>query len=88
LLDPPRHRLPLRLSAAWLAYPAAWLAYTLVRGADTGWYPYPFVDVDKLGYGGVAWRCALLLVGLAAAACAFLAVGNARARGGRRGMWT
>jgi hypothetical protein len=25
-------------------------AWTLIHGALTGWYPYPFVDVIKLGY--------------------------------------
>jgi hypothetical protein len=83
LAAPPRHRLPLWIAGAWLAYPAAWLAYTLVRGAATGWYPYPFVDVDELGYGGVFWRCAVLLAGFVAAAAAFVLVGNARVGRGR-----
>ena len=36
----------LRLRAAlWaLLYPLAWLAFTMVRGAVTGWWPYPFLD--------------------------------------------
>jgi hypothetical protein len=25
-------------------FPIAWLAYTMVRGAVTGWYPYPFLE--------------------------------------------
>jgi hypothetical protein len=25
-------------------YPLAWLAFTLVRGALTGWFPYPFLE--------------------------------------------
>ncbi len=29
-----------------LAFPVLWLAYTLVHGAVSGWYPYPFVDVE------------------------------------------
>lgn len=33
-----------------LAWPFGYLAYVLVLGAITGWYPYPFIDVDKLGY--------------------------------------
>lgn len=80
LVDPPRHRLPLRVAVAWLAYPAAWLVYTLVRGTSTDWYPYPFVDVSELGYDGVFLRCAFLLVGFTAAALAFVLVGNLRAR--------
>ncbi len=79
LIDSPRHRLPVRVAATWLAYPLAWFAYTLARGADTGWYPYPFVDVDKLGYGGVFGRSLVLLVGFAAAAVTFVLIGNLRA---------
>ena len=40
------------------AWPLAWVAYTFVRGAVTGWYPYPFLDVSEVGYGP-----ALLAVG-------------------------
>jgi hypothetical protein len=35
------------------------------------WYPYPFIDVTKLGYGATILNCAwisLLLLGLAAVA--------------------
>jgi hypothetical protein len=36
-----------------LAFPLAYAGFTLVRGAATGWYPYPFVDVNDLGYASV-----------------------------------
>lgn len=26
------------------------MAYVLVHGAITRWYPYPFIDVEALGY--------------------------------------
>jgi hypothetical protein len=80
LLDPPRHRLPRWTVIAWLAFPAAWLTYTLIRGASVDWYPYPFVDVSRLGYDGVLARAAVLTVGFAAAAAALLWLGNRRAR--------
>ena len=35
---------------AWTWYPLAYFGYTLVRGAATGTYPYPFVDPSTLGY--------------------------------------
>ncbi|MGW0913460.1 Pr6Pr family membrane protein [Streptomyces sp. NPDC002784] len=36
---------------AWsFAWPLGWIGYTLVRGATTGWYPYPFLDVGAVGY--------------------------------------
>ena len=80
LLDPPRHRLPRSTVVAWLAFPLAWIAYTLVRGEAEGWYPYPFVDVDRLGYDGVLGRAVVLAVGFALAGAALLWLGNRRAR--------
>lgn len=80
LIDPPRNRLPRWTVLAWLAFPAAWLTYTLVRGAQVDWYPYPFVDVTRLGYDGVLVRAAALTIGFAGAAAALLWLGNRRAR--------
>jgi hypothetical protein len=37
----------------WLAFPLGYLAWTLVRGAIVHEYPYPFMDVDRLGYASV-----------------------------------
>lgn len=67
---------------AWtLAFPAAWTAATLVRGALTGFYPYPFIDVDRHGYGRVALNLAVITVlFLAVAGAAWLV---ARPRPGR-----
>ncbi|MFI7636720.1 Pr6Pr family membrane protein [Nonomuraea sp. NPDC049400] len=52
----------------WLVYPLAYLVFALVRGAllpPDAWkrYPYPFLDVDKFGYGGVALMALALAVG-------------------------
>lgn len=76
LLDPPRHRLPLWVAGAWLTYPFAWLVYTLVRGEIVNWYPYPFVDVSRLGYDGVLGRSVFLLAGFTLASAAMLWIGN------------
>jgi hypothetical protein len=35
---------------AWAYFPLAYLIYSLVRGHFVKWYPYPFLDVSKLGY--------------------------------------
>jgi hypothetical protein len=66
----PRPRMEARTVAWSLAWPIGWLVYTLVVGASTGWYPYPFLDVSARGAGPVALTCgaiALLLTGLASA---------------------
>ncbi|WP_326566032.1 Pr6Pr family membrane protein [Amycolatopsis rhabdoformis] len=50
-------------TVAWsVVWPLAWLAFTLIRGAQDGFYPYPFVNAAELGYGRVAVNCALVAV--------------------------
>jgi hypothetical protein len=77
-IDPPRHRLGVRVAMAWLTYPLAWFAYTLVRGRSTGWYPYPFVDVTRHGYGGVLVRAAIFLLAFGAGAVIFAMLSDRR----------
>ena len=52
----------------WSIYPLAYFAYALVRGSIEGIYPYPFMDVSKIG----GWQTAL---NAAAIAAAFLVAG-------------
>jgi hypothetical protein len=67
-----------RYPLQWLVYPLAYLAFVLIRGVlVTGpflypnlHYPYPFLNVDKIGYGGVAlntliYGIAFWLIGIA-----------------------
>ncbi|HEY5787263.1 MAG TPA: Pr6Pr family membrane protein [Microlunatus sp.] len=64
----PRPRVDARTVAWSLAWPIGWLIYTLIVGALTGWYPYPFLDVSAQGVGPVVLTCGaitLLLSGLA-----------------------
>lgn len=49
----------------WLLYPAGYFAYALARGALDGWYPYPFIEVPKLGYGPVFLNAAAISAVLA-----------------------
>ena len=49
-----------------LAWPLAWSVYTLGRGAATHWYPYPFLDADRLGYPRTLVNVAAVAVLLAA----------------------
>lgn len=63
-----------------LLWPAVWGAYTLVRGSLVEFWPYPFMNVDKLGWGHVL----LNLVGVGALfaifGLAFVAVDRALTR--------
>lgn len=46
-----------RIGYRWLwvavGFPIAWCAYTLIRGAATDWYPYPFINPATAGWGSV-----------------------------------
>jgi len=46
-----------------LVYPLLYLVVVMLRGAVVHEYPYPILDVDKLGYGQVAIGCLGMLVG-------------------------
>lgn len=48
----------------YIIYPLAYLAWSLIRGSDTGWYPYDFVNPNEYGNGyvGVITTCGALLV--------------------------
>jgi hypothetical protein len=63
----PKRGIPWRVGIDALAYPLVYVAWTLVHGAVTGWYPYPFLDVAQLGYGRA-------LVNIAALVAVFLAL--------------
>jgi len=45
---------------SWLVYPAAYCIYVLTRGSITGLYPYPFMEVNNLGYNKVLLNCGLI----------------------------
>jgi len=42
-------RAPLRWTAlrVVIVYPIAWLVYTFIKGAATGWFPYPFLEPES-----------------------------------------
>jgi hypothetical protein len=65
LLFGPRPRID-RSTVAWaFAWPVGWLVYTFVQGAFTGWYPYPFLDVDEVGLpAALASVVVVLAIGL------------------------
>lgn len=66
-----------------LIWPILWLAATLGLAPVTHWYPYPFLNVDQLGWGQVLLTCLVVAVfffGLAALA----SWGDRRLPGGRR----
>jgi hypothetical protein len=63
LLFVPKGGVGWKVGFASLEFPAAYAGWTLVHGALSGWYPYPFLDVTELGYP----KTLLNIVGLVAA---------------------
>ena len=61
-----------------LVWPALWILWTLIHGAITDWYPYPFIDVVVKGYGRVA--VSIAFISLFAVALCLLYVWIARLR--------
>jgi hypothetical protein len=57
----------------WLWYPLIYCFYTLIRGSFADFYPYPFMDVLKLGYSKVVVNS--MYITLAFLAVSFLLVG-------------
>ncbi len=69
LIFGPRPRMGWKTMALAFIWPIAWLLYTFIRGALTGWYPYPFLDVDLIGFADSVRNSAVILlvaIGIAA----------------------
>ena len=70
LLFAPRAKLRWKAPLLWSLYPVAYFIYALARGSIDGKFPYPFMDVAKLGWlqtalnaGGIA--LAFIIAGIA-----------------------
>ncbi|MCR6497289.1 Pr6Pr family membrane protein [Thermomonas sp. S9] len=68
LAYPPLRHIPSRSPLHWLAWPVGYAIYALTRGALTGFYPYPFVNVIQFGMARV-------LVNVVALCAVFVATG-------------
>lgn len=62
LLFVPKGEIGWRNGVDSLAYPLTYLGWTFAHGSVAAWYPYPFVDVVKLGYGRVLLNAAGLVL--------------------------
>ncbi|MFT3907826.1 MAG: Pr6Pr family membrane protein [Ferruginibacter sp.] len=60
----------------WLIYPLVYLIFILLRGTASGYYPYPFMNVDELGFKKVLINSAGITVGLIVISLVLIGVGN------------
>lgn len=63
LIALPKRTITYGRALLWLIFPLAYLAYSLVRGEVIGWYPYPFLNAEKLGYLQVSITVACVAIG-------------------------
>jgi hypothetical protein len=71
-----------RVAVGSLWYPLVYLVWTLLHGAVTGWYPYPFVDVADLGYPRVFLNIAGLVLAFLILEAALVGISRMLARRG------
>lgn len=67
-------------AAKAMAFPALFGAWTLVHGALSGWYPYPFMNVIKRGYPAVVVTMVEMSLAFAVVALIFVAFLRVRAK--------
>lgn len=60
----PADQLKWKNAFPWLIYPIVYMAYTIILGAITTHYPYPFIDVNRIGYNKALLNAALVLLAL------------------------
>jgi hypothetical protein len=85
LLFAPRAKLRWSAPWWWALFPAVYFVYVLARGQVDGHYPYPFVDVAKLGWTQVALNAAGIAFAFVLAGFALVWIDSWRPLGPSRG---
>ncbi len=80
----PRGGLGPRDVLLWAAMPLLYFAYALLRGAGDGIYPYPFMDVPRIGWGATLLNAVLIAAGFLAAGFGLLRLDRGRRTRSRR----
>ncbi|WP_026942924.1 Pr6Pr family membrane protein [Hellea balneolensis] len=65
----------------WTLYPIAYGVFNLVRGHMTGFYPYPFLDISKIGIGAVSLNMLGFALFYGIGALAFIFLGRVLSKG-------
>ena len=77
-------RISWRRILPWLWYPVVYFAWIMIRGAISGFYPYPFIHAVGIGWAA-ALQNAVLILGMFALVAA-LFIGIARLRTGTKAV--
>ncbi|PVH25064.1 Pr6Pr family membrane protein [Sphingobacterium corticibacter] len=64
LMWPSKSATTSRQALIWLIFPLMWTFYTFIRAQMTGWYPYPFLNPERVGgWSGVAIYVLAITIG-------------------------
>jgi hypothetical protein len=72
----PKATLKYRDALPWLWFPFLYFVYSIIRGALSGDYPYPFLNVAKFGYARVLINAVILLPLMWGLAALFVFIGR------------
>jgi hypothetical protein len=76
----PKGALKWRSALTWLGFPLLYAVWTLAHGAQSGFWPYPFMDASKLGMTRVLTNMAGLIVAFLGLSLLFVVIDRALAR--------
>ena len=62
LVFPPEVQIPKRTPLLWEIYPVIYGAYIIIRGEIIDKYPYPFFDINVIGYPKALWNGLVILI--------------------------
>ena len=71
-----KNQLNIKIILPWLTYPFIYIIFVLTRGSWSGFYPYPFINVNELGLNAVLFNCVGIAVLFILVSLIFVAVGN------------
>lgn len=71
-----KNQLNRKIILPWLTYPFIYIIFVLTRGSWSGFYPYPFINVNELGLNAVLFNCVGIAVLFILVSLIFVAVGN------------
>jgi hypothetical protein len=76
----PKRGLSFRQIPYWLIFPLLYAGATLLHGAYSGYYPYPFLNAGKYGYRQIAINIVALSAFFVVVSAAFVAIGKLSSR--------
>lgn len=76
LIFTPIEQLKWKNAFPWLIYPVIYMTYAIIFGAITKFYPYPFVNVNELGYNKALLNAGAVLLVIFLLSLALIAIGK------------